>query len=256
MAISDFPEIIEDSPSPFDGEVAIDDYSTVKLRGSNFQQDAYLFTNSSTEEQWLWKTSNLNTLLKEYLVSAIARKLEIHVPRTYFARKGSTLGLLHEWIDQSSELRDTPPKILKDCKKNDIIRLLLLESWVGASDRHGGNYLFSKGVLFGIDFEQSFSQEKFESELSLYFEWLKDSEDIILQEVSRFRQQIIDKEIINECLGIIRIIDQFPTHHRTKDAMVKQFSNICSSLNTNLDKLHERIHKYFHESSVSCLWFS
>jgi hypothetical protein len=253
MVVSDFPEIIQNSPSSSNGKLALNDYSIMKLRGSNFKKDAFLYTDSTTDTHWLWKVSNKNCMLKEYVISVIASRLNIQVPRAYFAKKGSTVGLLHEWIEDSSELKDTPSQTLLECQKHTIIRLLLLESWINASDRHGGNYLYSKGKIFAIDFEQTFTENSFDSELSLYFEWLKESETIILQELMKFQQDIISNNVIQECSKITQMIDTLPIDKRAQIAMKHQLSEICSSLHPNLDKLAERIHRYFHEPRVSYL---
>ena len=256
MAISDFPEIIVNSLSSPDLELALNDFSTVQLRGSNFQQNALVFTNSLTNERWLWKTNDLNTIIKEYVISQIAQELGISVPKTYIARKGATIGLLHEWINDSTELKDTQSNLLDTCGKKNIIHLLLLEVLIGASDRHGGNYLFSKGKIYGIDFEKSFSEEYIDSELSLYFEWLKDSKETILQEIDNFKQKIINQEIIRKSTDLIQALDNFPIDERAKIAIETQIVNICSFLHTNLDKLPQKIHTYFLEPSAKYLWFS
>ena len=86
-----------------------------------------------------------------------------------------------------------------------------------------------------------------------YFEWLKESETMILKELIKFQQDVITNKAIQECSEISLIIDTLLIDKRAKIAMKHHLTEICSLLHPNLDKLSERIHSYFHDSRVSYL---
>jgi len=244
MAISEFPTPIKDSLSQF-GDLSLNSRSPVKLRGSNFKNSSYLYSDSTTQKQWLWKRSNDTAIIREYLASYLATKLGINVPRALLAKKGTQIGLLYEWLDESVELRKIKASKLKNCPPKDVIQLLLLEAWIGASDRHSGNYLLVKNNLWAVDLERSFEEDPLDSELSLYFDWLNESQSLIKERVEEFKKQILDLKMFQEDSRIINIIESLPIDTRAKTALKNQVKEMFMCLNTNFQVMSSRIENYF-----------
>ena len=244
MAISEFPTPIKDSLSQF-GDVALNTRSPVKLRGANFQNSSFLYSDSTTKKQWLWKRSNDSLIMREYLASYLASKLGVNVPRTLLAQKGTQIGLLHEWFDESIELRESNEKILSKCPPREVIQLLLLEAWIGASDRHSGNYLIAKNKIWAIDLERSFDTDPLDSELTLYFDWLKESQIILKERINDFKKQIEDQGILQDKSEIMKTIENLTIDPRAKLALKNQVENIFSFLHANFQDLSTRVEKFF-----------
>ncbi|MHA1977597.1 MAG: hypothetical protein ACW98I_11890 [Candidatus Hodarchaeales archaeon] len=253
MAISEFPTPIKDSLSQF-GELALNSRSPVKLRGTNFKNSTYLYSNSASKKQWLWKRSNDSLIMREYIASFLASKLGINVPRALLAQKRTQLGLLYEWLDESIELRESTSFILSKCPPKDVIQLLLLEAWIGASDRHSGNYLIAKDNIWAIDLERSFNNEPLDSELALYFEWLKESQKMVKEKVEDFKKQIKDQRILQEDSKIKITIENLPIDTRAKIAMKNQVEKMFTCLHINYQGMTTRIENYFQKPDNSALF--
>ncbi|MHA2155856.1 MAG: hypothetical protein ACXABU_11000 [Candidatus Hodarchaeales archaeon] len=248
MAISEFPTPIKDSLSQF-GDVALNSRSPVNLRGSNFKKPSYIYSDSTKQKQWLWKRSNDTSIIREYIASYLAVKLGINVPRALLAKKGTQIGLLYEWLDESVELREIKTSQLKKCPSKDVVQLLLLEAWIGASDRHSGNYLMVKNNLWAIDLERSFDTDPLDSELSLYFDWLKESQSMIKEKVEEFKKQIEDQNILQDDFRIIEMIENLPIDSRAKVALKIQVKKMFTCLNSNFQVMSSRIDNYFLNSN-------
>ncbi|PWI48096.1 hypothetical protein CEE45_08710 [Candidatus Heimdallarchaeota archaeon B3_Heim] len=253
MAISEFPNAIENSLWSH-SEFALNNRSPVKLRGSNFKNTAYIYSNSITDEKWLWKNVNTTSMIKEFLASYLASKLGVNVPRSMLAKKGTQIGLLCEWLDESVELKDTASSVLRKFPPKDVINLLLLEAWIGGSDRHSGNYLCANDNLWAIDFERSFKTEPLDSELLLHFEWMQKSKNQIKEELDLFKKLIMQKNVLQDESKVLNLIDDRPIDSRAKAALKIQVSIIFTSLQTNFEDLDARIEKYFQGPVVSLLF--
>ncbi len=248
MATSEFPTLINDSLSHF-GDVALTTRSPIKLRGANFKNTSYLYSNETTDKQWLWKRSTDTQVMREYIASHIASKLNVNVPRAHLAQKGTQLGLLYEWLDESVELRDSSTLLLKKCPSRDVLRLLLLEALIGASDRHSGNYLIVEDKIWAIDLERSFGTEPLDSELLLYFEWLSNSQKIVKEEIDEFKKDINELNVLHENSKIFNTIDNLQIDNRAKFALKIQVENMFESLNENYQCLMDRIQSYIQKSN-------
>ncbi len=253
MAISEFPNAIENSLSSHSG-LALNNRSPVKLRGSNFKNTTYIYSNSTTDKKWLWKSVNTTSMIKEFLASYLASKLGVNVPRSILAQKGTQIGLLCEWLDESVELKDTTSSVLRKFPPKDVINLLLLEAWIGGSDRHSGNYLCVNDNLWAIDFERSFNTEPLDSELLLHFEWMQESKNQIKEELDLFKKLIMQKNVLQDESKVLNLIDNLPIDSRAKEALKIQVSIIFTSLHTNFEDLGTRIEKYFQGPVVSPLF--
>ncbi|MCK4847876.1 MAG: hypothetical protein KAT16_02500 [Candidatus Heimdallarchaeota archaeon] len=248
MSISEFPNVIENSLLQSDADITLTDYTTIQIRGSNFKNNKAIIFADNLHSRWLWKSTNTSTLIKEFLASYIASQLEVPVPRVLIAKKGTKIGLLHEWLGtEAIELKDLPPKDLNRFQLEDIIDLLLLEALLGAIDRHGGNYLYSQSKIWGIDFENSFSSDELDSELCLYFSFnnLKDSGVLINKQLKTFIDMIKTKNIVNNKDPILKMIDKLPLDPRAITNMKNQVKDIYNALQANLLILDELLHNYF-----------
>lgn len=245
MSISEFPEVIESSLSHY-ADIILNDYTTVQIRGSNFKKNTAIIFVDNLHSRWLWKSTNTSTLIKEFLASYIASQLEVPVPRVLIAKKGTKIGLLHEWLGtEAIELKDLPSKDLNRFQLEDIIDLLLLEALFGAIDRHGGNYIYSRNKLWGVDFEKSFSSSELDSELGLYFNTLKDSKVLINKQLKTFTDLIKTKNILTTKESILKLIDGLPLDPRSINNMKSQAEDIYNTLQANLLILDELVLAYF-----------
>jgi hypothetical protein len=246
MSISEFPEVIESSLSQSNADIFFTDCTTVQVRGSNFKNSNALLFADNLQDSWLWKSTNNTVLIKEFIVSYIATHLGLPVPRVLIAKKGTKIGLLHEWLGiEAIELKHISPKNLNRFSKKGIIDLLILEAFIGAIDRHGGNYLYSQNKLWGIDFENCFSKDELDSELQLYFNDLKDSSVSINSQIKAFTDLIKAKNILTNKDSIFLIIDKLPLDPHAIVNMKNQVNAIFDTLQANLLILDELIIKYF-----------
>ena len=246
MSLSEFPEVIESSLSQSNADIFLTDYTTIQVRGSNFKNNTALLFADNLSDHWLWKSTNTSVLVKEFLASYIASQLEVPVPRVLIAKKGTRIGLLHEWLgSEAIELKDLSTKDLNRFPLEEIIDLLLLEALLGAIDRHGGNYLYSQSKLWGIDFENSFNKSELDSELFLYFNNLKDSKTLINQQLKSFTDLIKAKNILNNIDPILKMIDKLPLDPRSIINMKSQVKDIYNALQANLLILDELLLNYF-----------
>lgn len=193
-------------------------------------------------------------MIKEFLASYLASKLGVNVPRSILAQKGTQIGLLCEWLDESVELKDTTSSVLRKFPPKDVINLLLLEAWIGGSDRHSGNYLCVNDNLWAIDFERSFNTEPLDSELFFHFEWMQESKNQIKEELDLFKKLIMQKNVLQDESKVLNLIDNLPIDSRAKEALKIQVSIIFTSLHTNFEDLSTRIEKYFQGPVVSPLF--
>jgi hypothetical protein len=249
MSISEFPEVIENSLSQT-ADIILTDYTTIRLRGSNFKNNAAVVFADRSHNSWFWKSVNPSVLIKEFLASYIASQLEIPVPRVLIAKQGNKIGLLHQWLGtEAVELKDLPQNDLKQFPVEEIIDLLLLEAFLGAIDRHGGNYIFSQNKLWGIDFENSFTTNELDSELYLYFNNLKQSETLIYDQIKSFSDMIKSKDLLNNKDPIFQTIERLPMDPRAISRMKSQVKDFFDTLQANLLILDELILAYFQKKT-------
>jgi hypothetical protein len=206
-----------------------------------------LFKDEETKNQWLWKTPKRNHLLREYLTSYLALKLNINVPKAILASKDFKLGLLTEWLDNSRELKDTQNLGDQKFSRFELIRLILFELWIGASDRHAGNYLIADDKLWGIDFEDSFNTNHTDTELLLYFESLRTAKEELLDEIPDFKRIIQEKDLFSSYNEIKDIINQLDIDKRAIRALEAQLTQIYIFLEESFEKLPELVESYFSE---------
>ncbi len=246
MSISEFPNVIESSLSHSNVDIILTDYTTIQIRGSNFKNnDGFIFADN-LHDSWLWKSTKPSNFVKEFLASYIASQLEVSVPRVLIAKKGTKIGLLHEWLgSEAIELKDLSPKVLNRFPIEEVVDLLLLEALLGAIDRHGGNYLYSQNRLWGIDFENSFTTNELDSELCLYFNNLKESKTLISKQLKAFTNLINAKNVLNNIDPISVMIDKLPLDHRAIKNMKSQVKDIYNTLQANFLILDELILTYF-----------
>ncbi|MHA1944799.1 MAG: hypothetical protein ACXADW_02280 [Candidatus Hodarchaeales archaeon] len=249
MSISEFPEVIENSLSQ-SVDIFLTDYTTVQVRGSNFQNNIATIFADNLHESWIWKSVNPSVLIKEFLASYIASQLEVPVPKVLIAKKGKKIGLLHQFLGtEAVELKDLTQNDLKQFPVEEIIDLLLLEAFLGAIDRHGGNYLFSQNKLWGIDFENSFTTNELDSELFLYFNNLKQSETLIYDQIKSFSDMVKSKDLLNNKEPIFQTIERLPLDSRAINHMKRQVKDFFDTLQTNLLILDELILAYFQSNT-------
>ena len=245
MSISEFPEVIE-NPLSQTADIILTDYTTVQVRGSNFANNSALIFADNLHDQLLWKTVNPSVLIKEILASYIASQLKISVPRVLIAKQGNKIGLLHQWLGlEAVELKDLSKKDLNQYPVNEIFDLLLFEAFLGAIDRHGGNYLYSQRKLWGIDFENSFTSNNLDSELKLYFGNLAESKGLLDTKIKAFIEIIKAKNILNHKNIVFETIEKLPLDSRAINNMKNQVEDIFNTLQTNLLILDEQILAYF-----------
>jgi hypothetical protein len=244
MTTSEFPEIIKKSLTPHFKEVVISSSSPITVRGSNFKTDGQLFQSEGTNGRWLWKTPKRNHLLREYLTSYLALKLNINVPKSILALKGYKLGLLTEWLENSHELKDADLGEQK-FSRIELIRLVLFELWIGASDRHGGNYLIADDKVWGIDFEGSYNTNQTDKELLLYFESLHSAKEEILKEIPNFQKAIKENNLFDTYNEIKEIVNQIKIDIRAIHALEAQLTQIYLFLEESFEKLPKMVESYF-----------
>jgi len=216
------------------------------IRGSNFKKQALFFVDNN-QRKWFWKKLPFNSLVRECIVSFLATELGIRVPQSLIARKGHSIGIFQEWID-CEDLTSFSDVQLILSNNTDLFDLFVFEAWIGALDRHGGNYLTShEGKLWGIDFENCFSDISHGSELCLYFPWIKDSKKELKTSIEKLRNQITEKcllEIQDNFQNIVNVL-QDP---RAREALENQLIEIIELLKHNLTQLDETVDTYLEKS--------
>jgi hypothetical protein len=217
-----------------------------EIRGSNFKDQALFFIDSE-QRHWLWKKLPLIPLIREYLASVLAAELGIHVPRMIIAKKGHSIGLIQEWVDSVKDLasfsKDQP--ILT---KTELLDLLVFEAWIGALDRHGGNYLAStEGKIWAIDFEDSFYETVQGSELCLYYPWIKDSKKDLKEAVEKLVQKIRERQLLEKSKTFLNLVNvvQDP---RAKEALVHQVLQIVELLKKNFAQIDKTVEEFLENS--------
>ncbi|MFX1538383.1 MAG: hypothetical protein ACFFDI_29685 [Promethearchaeota archaeon] len=219
-----------------------------EIRGSNFKDQALFFVDSE-QRHWLWKKLPLIPLIREYLASTLASELGIYVPRTIIAKKGHSIGLIQEWIDSAKELAsfsNEEPVLTK----TELLDLFVFEAWIGALDRHGGNYLAStEGKLWAIDFEDSFYETVQGSELCLYYPWIRDSKKELKIAVKKLVKRITEKQLLEKSKTFLNLFNILQDS-RAKEALAHQILQIIELLENNFAHL-DRTVELFLESSYS-----
>ena len=230
-----------------DPEVVLQSCFLKKIRGSNFKDQALFFVDSN-RGRWLWKELPLLSLISEYIVSILASKLGINVPRSLIAKRGHSIGILQEWIESVEDLVSFSEDQTVSIKKDEIIDLFIFEAWIGALDRHGGNYVASsEGKLWGIDFEKCFSNDTQGSELGLYYpQTLLDSKEDLKKSIEKLDIQIHEKQILesHQFLNLVNI----PEDPRAKEALQRHLSQIFELLKDNLAHLEVTVNTFLEKS--------
>ncbi|MFX1538970.1 MAG: hypothetical protein ACFFDI_32705 [Promethearchaeota archaeon] len=219
-----------------------------EIRGSNFKDQALFFIDSE-QRHWLWKKLPLIPLIREYLASALAAELGIHVPRMIIAKKDHSIGLIQEWVDSAKDLASFS-KYHPILTKTDLLDLLVFEAWIGALDRHGGNYLAStEGKIWAIDFEDSFYDTVQGSELCLYYPWIKDSKKDLKEAVEKLVLKIRERQLLEKSKTFLNLVNivQDP---RVKEALVHQVLQIVELLKKNFAQIDKTVEEFL-ESSYS-----
>lgn len=229
-------------------EVVLRSCFSEKIRGSNFKDYTLIFVDSN-RGCWLWKELPLLSLISEYIVSILAKKLGINVPRSLIAKKGHSIGILQEWMESVENLVSFSDNRTISIKKDEIIDLFIFEAWIGALDRHGGNYITSsEGKLWGIDFEKCFSNDPQGSELCLYYpQILSDSKEDLKRSIEKLVIQIHEKRVL-ESHQFLNLVN-FPKDPRAKEALQRYLSHILELLKDNLTQLEGTVNTYLEKSS-------
>ena len=216
------------------------------IRGSNYKDGKAMVFSDQNGNFWLWKNTRFSSLIHEIIVAFLAEELEISVPKSIVAKREQSIGLIQEWIDNTVELNNftSCPNIRNH---EDLLSLVIFLAWIGANDRHGGNYLYSDGKIYAIDFEDSFSTEVTGSELCLYFPWIKNSSKI-KELTNRIRTRIDDMNLIQKLENFNEIIN-LKEDKRAKKALKEQLSRICYLLRHNKCNLEKIVEEYIKRST-------
>ncbi|MFW9905485.1 MAG: hypothetical protein ACFFFH_14180 [Candidatus Thorarchaeota archaeon] len=218
-----------------------------EIRGSNFKDQALFFIDSE-QRHWLWKKLPLIPLIREYLASTLAAELEIHVPRTIIAKKGHSIGLIQEWVGSAKDLAsfsDNKPILAK----TELLDLFVFEAWIGALDRHGGNYLAStEGKIWAIDFEDSFYETVQGSELCLYYPWIKDSKKDLKEAVEKLVLRITKKRLLEKSKTFLNLANILQDR-RAKEALTHQVLQIVELLKKNFDQMDKTVEEFLENSN-------
>ena len=248
MKIPDHSEIELYPNQPIESEVVLQSSYSKKIRGSNFKDQATFFIDSN-HSSWLWKDLPLQSMVREYIVSFLAFELGIRVPRSIIAKRGHSIGLIQEWID-CEDLTSFSNKQRALINKAELLDLFVFEAWIGALDRHGGNYLTScEGELWAIDYEKSFSDDNIQgSELCLYYPWIKDSKNELKISIEKLIIQINEKQLFEISDNLLNLTN-FPKDSRAREALARHLVQIFELLKNNLANLYEIVDAYLENSS-------
>ena len=218
----------------------VDSTATTSIRGTNYNNKTFVFTDSENSK-WLWKKLSPKNLLTEYIISILANFLEIPVPISILSRMGHSFGLLQFLIEGGVELQKSNLSVNSKLKE-----LVVFEAWIGAVDRHGANYLISQDQIWAIDYENSFSNKTMGSELFLYYPWLEKSD--FESELRKFKSKINSQKFIylkNEILKEFPL----PLDSRAKIALLKFLEEIFTFLLKNSKDLAILVDEYLHNNS-------
>lgn len=236
----------------YNSDITIQSALSTKIRGSNFQKKPATIFVDNEQGHWLWKDLTLSALTREYLVSFLASQLGLLVPRSLIVKKNHSLGLIQEWISNGKELHSSSKYQMNNNNKNKILDLIIFEVWIGALDRHGGNYLTHDGEVWAVDFEDSFAIKTRGSELCLYFPWIKESQDELRNAIKNFKANIISKRLLNEDI----LFEQFSSllkalkDPRAKIALRNQLSKMDDLLQENFLHLEALVNTYLHQDHM------
>lgn len=220
----------------------------MQIRGSNFQEQATILIDN-TNRQWLWKNLQFPSLIREYVVSFLASELGIYIPRSIVARRGQSIGLVQEWIHDAKDLSSSQKEQLIPINRAGIFDLLVFEAWIGAFDRHGGNYLTSfSGELWGIDFEESFSSNCSGSELPLYFPWISQNPSQIQESIWRLKMKIDAKQLLNVDENLFNTLSILLNDPRGKVVLFNQLIQMFKLLRSNFSQLTEVVGSFLQKS--------
>ncbi|MFX0181532.1 MAG: hypothetical protein ACFE95_00520 [Candidatus Hodarchaeota archaeon] len=238
-------------------DIAIQSTLSMKIRGSNFHKKPATIFVDSNQNQWLWKDLTVSALTREYLVSFLASQLGLLIPRSLIAKKNHSLGLIQEWISNGKELYSSSKHQMNNTTKIKILNLIIFEAWIGALDRHGGNYLTYDGEVWAIDFEDSFATKTRGSELCLYFPWIKESQDDLNEAIQNFKSNITKKRLLKEDI----LFEQFSNllkalkDPRAKIALRNQLSKMHDLLQENFLHLETLVNTYLHQDHPTYEFF-
>lgn len=247
MKIPDHSEIELYPNQQIKSEVVLQSSYSKKIRGSNFKDQATFFIDSN-HSSWLWKDLPLHSMVREYIVSFLAFELGIRVPRSIIAKRGHSIGLIQEWID-CEDLTSFSNNQRALINKTELFDLFVFEAWIGALDRHGGNYLTScEGELWAIDYEKSFADSIEGSELCLYYPWIKDSKNELEISIEKLIIQINEKQLFEINDNFLNLAN-FPENRRAREALSQHLVQIFELLKNNLAHLYEIVDTYLKNSS-------
>ncbi|MFX0150092.1 MAG: hypothetical protein ACFFAJ_04885 [Candidatus Hodarchaeota archaeon] len=236
-----------------DSDLIIQSSLSMQIRGSNFQKEPATIFIDKSQGHWLWKDQAITSLTREFVVSFLASQLDISIPRSIIAKKGRSLGLIQEWISNGKELQSFSNSQMNCNNKGRILELIIFETWIGALDRHGGNYLISEGEVWAIDFEESFGLETNGSELYLYFPWIKEANEELVDIIKDFKSKIRNRRLLKK----ETLFEQFSTllkilkDPRAKVALHNQLNHIYDLLNENYLHLEKLVSSHLHQNRVS-----
>ncbi|UCG01140.1 MAG: hypothetical protein JSW11_16170 [Candidatus Heimdallarchaeota archaeon] len=218
-----------------------------EIRGSNFKNQALFFVDSK-QRIWLWKKIPIFALIREYLASILASELGILVPKSIIAKKGQSIGLIQEWVHSAKDLasfsEDHPT-----LTRTELLDLFVFEAWIGALDRHGGNYLAStEGKIWAIDFEDSFYESVQGSELCLYYPWIKESKKGLEIAVQKLVEQITEKQLLEKSKSFLELTNILQDS-RAKEALTQQVLQIVELLKKNFAQLEKTVELFLESSS-------
>jgi hypothetical protein len=249
LEVLNYPEVVLSLDHSAESAVELQNVFLKNIRGSNFKDGQATIFSDKNECLWFWKDTRFSTLIHEIIISFLAKELNICVPKSMIGKKGHSLGLIQEWINNAVELsyyKSSQPNVKN---KDNILDLIIFMAWIGANDRHGGNYLFSDGKIYAIDFEDSFSTEIHGTELCLYFPWINSSTRI-QKSITRIRDCIKERNLIQKVESLNDIIN-LKEDNRAKEALKRQIFKICMLLRHNYYHLERIVENYIENSASS-----
>ncbi|NHJ02701.1 MAG: hypothetical protein EAX86_11230 [Candidatus Heimdallarchaeota archaeon] len=205
------------------------------IRGSNFKSQANLFKDTDNQI-YIWKKLRFNSLVNEYVVSYLANAFGIKVPRSYIGFTGHSFGLIQEWIADATELSHfdlSEPKI----RETDLYKLIVFLAWIGAKDRHGGNYLIkAEGDFYAIDFEECFTSSTNGSEICLYFPSILQYREKLIRAIQKLEREITITKLEQIKQNLTQLI-HLPDDERAQRALRQRIGQIFELLFNNLRNL-------------------
>jgi len=216
----------------------------IKVRGSNFKNFSTLFTDE-TNNYWLLKKLNFRALLNEYIVSILAQELNIPVPRSIIIKNDYSFALMQEFVENNDELM---ANLHFKAKEEDIIQLMIFESWIAAVDRHAGNYLIADNKLWAIDFKECFSESVDGTELPIFLPWMQDV--LLNKSVALFKSKITQARIL-EIKEEVLNLSELLTDTRAQENIVRTIIEIFELLIDNFSKLEYKANQYLNSRNNS-----